>query len=89
MVVAGGYNGKNSIKSVGLYVAALDEWKSATPLPKPRCAFALVANGDFHLYAVDGWINNECSASVRRIGNLQKIGRISHHCKYQEYALLQ
>ena len=70
MVVAGGYNGKNSIKSVEFYVAALDEWKSATPLPKSRCTFALVANDDY-LYALGGWINNKCSASVQRIGNLQ------------------
>ena len=71
LVVAGGHDGNDSINSVEFYVAALDEWKAATPLPEPRCAFALVAT-DKHLYALGGWINDECTASVQRISNLQK-----------------
>ena len=69
LVVAGGYDGNSFSKSVEIYLAAMDEWKASSPLPKRTCAFALVAIDDY-LYALGGL--NECSASVQRISNLQR-----------------
>ena len=57
------------MNSIEFYLSALNEWKAGSPLPKPRSAFALVATHE-HLYALGGWVNNECSASAQRIGGL-------------------
>ena len=69
LVVAGGYDGNCLLNSVEFYLAATDEWKASSPLPKRTCAFALVAT-DEHLYALGGI--NECSAGAYRISNLQR-----------------
>ena len=70
LVVVGGHDGNSLLNSVEFYVAALGDWESASSLPNPRCALALVAT-DNYLYALGGWINSKCSASVQKISNLK------------------
>ena len=71
LVVAGGYNESlGDMNSVEYYQAAFDEWKFGSPLQKARSGCAMVAS-DEHLYVIGGRVDDKCSSSVERIGNLR------------------
>ena len=72
IVAAGGSNEiSEALESVECYIAALNEWKTISPMIQPRWGNALVScNGC--LYALGRCDKNQFMSSVERIGDLKE-----------------
>ena len=71
LVVAGGGDEKNVVlASAEYYIAALNEWKTISPLNQSRWGNALVSCNEY-LYALGGHDGKQCMSSIEKIRDLK------------------